>query len=77
MVSALIGRDAFRQRPIVTLRLDLQQAGDLHGGAQKDTVKHLLPWVLWKLPALGQSAHQIRKAKYLIEISLEPVPAQA
>jgi hypothetical protein len=27
-------------------------------------------------PALGQGTHQIRKAKHLVEISLEPVPAQ-
>src|SRR5204862_7925969 len=40
------------------------------------SVKHLLPGVLGKLPALLQGAYQIRKAKYFIEISLEPGPAQ-
>src|SRR5712692_11949592 len=68
--------DAFRQGSIATLGLDLQQAGNLHGCTQEDGVKHLLPAVLWKLPALRQSAHQIRKAKHLIQISLEPVAAQ-
>ena len=68
--------DAFGQRSLATLGLDLKQAGNLHGGAQEDGVKHLLPGVLWKLAALGQSAHQIRKAKHLVEISLEPVPGQ-
>src|SRR6266571_5398606 len=69
--------DALGQRSLATFGLDLEQAGNLHGGAQEDSVKHLLPWVLWKLPALGQSADQIRKTKHLIEISLEAVPAQA
>src|SRR6266571_5022200 len=68
--------DAFGQRSLATLGLDLKQAGNLHGGAQEDSVKHLLPWVLWKLSALGQGSHQIRKAKHLVEISLEPVPGQ-
>jgi hypothetical protein len=33
--------------------------------------------VLGKLPALGQSAHEIGEAKHLVEIGLEPVPAHA
>src|SRR3984893_3260005 len=68
--------DALGQRPMVTLGLDLQQAGNLHRRPQEDGVKHLFPRVLGKLPSLGQSAHQSREAKYLVEISLEPVPAQ-
>src|SRR5258707_11220024 len=39
-------------------------------------VKHLFPRVLWKLPSLGESTHQIGEAKHLVEISLEPVPGQ-
>src|SRR2546425_3432684 len=66
--------DAFCQRSIATLGLDLKQAGDLHGGPQEDGVKHLFPWVLWRLPALGQSVHQGGEAKYFIEISLQAVP---
>src|SRR5437016_11983208 len=66
--------DAFGQRSIATLGLDLKQAGNLHGGPQEDGVKHLLPWVLRKLPALGQSVHQGGEAKYFIEISLQAVP---
>src|SRR3989440_1125551 len=61
---------------MVTFCLDLKQAGNLHRRTQEDGVKHLFPRVLWKLPSLGQSAHQIRKAKLLVEISLEPVPGQ-
>src|SRR5205085_11155579 len=68
--------DAFRQGPSVTLGLDLKQAGNLHGCTQEDGIQHLLPRVLWELPALRPGAHQIRKAEHLIEISLEPVPAQ-
>jgi hypothetical protein len=71
MVSSLIGPMSLSQRPIVTFRLDLQQAGNLHRCTQKDGVKYLLPWVLWKLSALGQGVDQSRKAKHLIEISLE------
>src|SRR5664279_4329868 len=66
--------DAFGQRSLAALGLDLKQAGNLHGGAQEDGVKHLLPWVLWKLPALGQSTHQRGEAKYFIEISFQLVP---
>ena len=69
--------DAFGQRSLATLGLDLKQAGNLHGGTQEDGIKHLLPGVLWKLSALRQGSHQIRKAKHLVEISLEPVPGQA
>src|SRR5260370_40227794 len=69
--------DALGQRPLATLRLDLKQTGNLHGGAQQDGVKHLLPGVLWKLPALRQSLHQIREAKHFAEIGLDPVPGQA
>src|SRR5260370_31226546 len=61
---------------MVTLGLDLQQAGNLHRRAQEDGVKHLFPGVLGKLPPLGQSAHQIGEAKHLVEISLEPVWGQ-
>src|SRR5205823_1381649 len=46
--------DAFGQRSLATLRLDLKQAGNLHGCAQEDGVENLLPWVLRKLPALRQ-----------------------
>src|SRR5437016_6910439 len=66
--------DAFGQCSLATFGLDLKQAGNLHGGAQEDGVKHLLPWVLGKLPALGQSAHQHGEAKYFIEIGLQAVP---
>ena len=59
---------------MVTFCVDLQQAGNLHSCTQEDRVKHLFPRVLWKLPSLGQSAHQIGEAKHLVEISLEPVP---
>src|SRR5271169_501457 len=59
---------------MVTFCLHLQQAGNLHSRTQEDGVKHLFPRVLWKLPSLGQSAHQIGEAKHLVEISLEPVP---
>jgi hypothetical protein len=45
--------NAFGQRSIVTLCLDLKQAGNLHGGTQEDGVKYLLPRVLRKLPPLG------------------------
>ena len=41
---------------MATLRFDLQQAGNLHGGTQKDSVKYLFPGVLGKLPSFGQSA---------------------
>jgi hypothetical protein len=68
--------DAFGQRSMVALGLDLQQAGNLHRRTQKDRVQHFFPGMLGKLPSLGQSAHQIREAKHLVEISLEPVPAQ-
>src|SRR6266478_5860725 len=68
--------DAFRQRAMVTLGLDLKQAGNLHRRTQEDGVKHLFPRVLRKLPSLGQSTYQIREAKHLVEISLEPVPGQ-
>src|SRR5437762_11424524 len=61
---------------MVTFCLDLQQAGNLHRRTQEDGVKHLFPRVLWKLPSLGQSAHQIGEAKHLVEISLEAVPGQ-
>src|SRR2546430_15041757 len=61
---------------MVTFCLHLQQAGNLHSRTQEDGVKHLFPRVLWKLPSLGQSAHQIGEAKHLVEISLEPVPDQ-
>src|SRR2546429_7940859 len=61
---------------MVTFCLDLQQAGNLHRRAQEDGVKHLFPRVLWKLPSLGQRAHQIGEAKHLVEISLEAVPCQ-
>jgi len=74
MVSSLIGSNAFGQGSIATLGLDLQQTGNLHGGTQEDGVKHLLPPVLWKLPALGQSVHQGGEAKYFIEIGLQAVP---
>src|SRR6266487_780190 len=70
------GSDAFRQHSGATLRLELKQAGNLHGGAQEDRVEHLLPGVLRKLPPLGQRVHQIREAKHLAEISLEAVPGQ-
>jgi hypothetical protein len=69
--------DALRQYPMVTLGLDLKQAGNLHGGTQEDGVKYFVPRVLWKLPSLGQSTHQIREAEHLVEISLEPVPVPA
>jgi hypothetical protein len=49
--------DAFGQHSLATLGFDLKQAGNLHGGTQENGVKHLLPGVLWKLPALGQSGH--------------------
>src|SRR5256885_14483567 len=62
---------------MVTFCLHLQQAGNLHSRTQEDGVKHLFPGVLWKLPSLGQSAHQIGEAKHLVEISLEPVPVPA
>src|SRR6266566_4059514 len=68
--------DAFGQRPMVTLGLDLQQAGNLHRRPQEDRVKHFFPGVLGKLPPLGQGAYQIGKAKHLVEISLEPVSGQ-
>src|SRR5271157_1991422 len=68
--------DALGQRPMMTLGLDLQQAGNLHCGTQEDGVKHLFPRVLRKLPSLGQSAHQIREANHLVEIRLEPVSGQ-
>src|SRR5260370_8137020 len=61
---------------MVTFCLDLKQAGNLHSRTQEDSVKHLFPSVLRKLPSLGQSAHQIGEAKHLIEISLEPEPGQ-
>src|SRR5437762_3560453 len=61
---------------MVTFCLDLQQAGNLHRRTQEDGVKHLFPRVLWKLPSLGQRAHQIGAAKHLVEIRLEAVPAQ-
>src|SRR5436189_6112172 len=61
---------------MVTFCLDLQQAGNLHRRTQEDGVKHLFPRVLWKLPSLGQRAHQIGEAKHLVEISLEAVPGQ-
>jgi hypothetical protein len=51
------GSDASGQRPMVTLRFDLKQAGNLHGGTQEDGVKPLFPRVLGKLPSFGQSAH--------------------
>src|ERR1017187_6270210 len=66
--------DAFGKRSCAALGLDLKEAGDLHGCTQKDGVKHLLPRVLWKLPALGQCAHQSGEAKYFIEINLQAVP---
>src|SRR6266568_4490526 len=66
--------DAFRQRSLATLGLDLQQAGNLHGGTQEDGVKYFLPAVLWKLPALRQGVHQSGEAKYFIEIGLQAVP---
>src|SRR5258708_7296992 len=69
--------DALGQRPMVTLGLDLQQTGNLHRRSQEDCVKHFFPRVLGKLPSFGQSAHQIRKAKHLVEISLEPMPVSA
>src|SRR5207245_11350376 len=69
--------DALGQRPMVTLGLDLQQAGDLHGGTQEDGIKYFFPGVLRKLPSLGQSTHQIREAEHLVEISLEPMPVPA
>src|ERR1700730_463461 len=69
--------DALSQRPMVTLGLDLQQAGNLHRRPQEDGVNHLFPRVLGKLPSLGQSAHQSREAKHLVEIGLEPVPVPA
>src|SRR6202042_2693789 len=69
--------DALGQRPMVTLGLDLQQAGNLHRRPQEDGVKYLFPRVLGKLPSLRQRAHQIRKAKHLVEISLEPMPVSA
>src|SRR5207245_1774840 len=62
---------------MVTLGLDLQQAGDLHGGTQEDGIQYFFPGVLRKLPSLGQSTHQIREAEHLVEISLEPVPVPA
>src|SRR5258708_12655885 len=62
---------------MVTLGLDLQQTGNLHRRSQEDCVKHFFPRVLGKLPSFGQSAHQIRKAKHLVELSLEPMPASA
>jgi ABC-type lipoprotein release transport system permease subunit len=55
---------------MVRLGLDLRQTGDLHRRSQKDCVKHFFPRVLGKLPSFGQSAHQIRKAKHLVEIRL-------
>jgi hypothetical protein len=58
--------DAFGQRSMVTLSLDLQQAGNLHRRTQKDRVQHFFPGMLGKLPSLGQSAHQIREAKHSI-----------
>src|SRR5271165_1737919 len=61
---------------MMTFGLDLKQAGNLHRGTQEDGVKHLFPRVLGKLPSLGQSAHQIREAKHLVEIRLEAVPGQ-
>ena len=59
----------FARDPAAALRLDLQQAGNLHGAAQEDGIKHFLPVVLWRLTALGQSAHQIGEAKHLVEVS--------
>ena len=38
---------------MVTLGLDLKQAGNLHRRTQEDGVKHLFPRVLGKLPSLG------------------------
>src|SRR5580692_1093076 len=69
--------DAFAQRSGATLSLHLQKTGNLHGGTEEDRVEHLLPRMLRKLPPLGQGVHQIRKAKHLIEISLESVSDQA
>jgi putative transposase len=37
---------------MVTLRLDLKQAGNLHRSTQEDGVKHLFPRVLGKLPSI-------------------------
>src|SRR5260370_40187771 len=62
---------------MVTLGLNLKQAGNLHRRTQEDGGKHLFPRVLGKLPSLGQSAHQSREAKHLVEISLEPVSGQS
>ena len=54
-----------------------EEAGNLHRRTQEDGVKHLFPRVLGKLPSLGQSAHQSREAKHLVEISLELVSGQS
>ena len=48
MVSSLTGSDAFRQRPMVTLGLDLQQTRNLHRSTQEDGVKHLFPRVSFR-----------------------------
>jgi hypothetical protein len=61
---------------MATFCLDLKQAGNLHCRTPEDGVKHLFPRVLWKLPSLGQSAHQIGEAKHLVEINLEAMPGQ-
>ena len=68
--------DALGQRSTATRRLDLKQAGHLHGRAQENGVKDFLPRVPGKLATLGQGAPQFREAKHLIEISLEAVPGQ-
>jgi hypothetical protein len=62
-----------------TLGLDLQQTGNLHRRTQEDCVKHFFPLSTRarETPSFGQSAHQIRKAKHLVEIGLEPVPVLA
>lgn len=64
--------DVFGQRPLAALLLDPEQAGNPHRVAQKDSLAHLLPRVLRKLPALGQSVYQTGKAEHHAGISFEP-----
>jgi len=68
--------NALGQRPIAAVFLDLEQAGVLHSGPQKNRIEDLLPGVLRKLTSLRKSAHQTGEVKHLVEIGFKAVPGQ-
>ncbi len=76
-MSSLIGPMRVASAPSRHSASICSRLGICIAAPKKTASNTFFPCVLGKLPSFGQSAHQIRKAKHLVEISLEPVPVPA